>query len=1371
MNGDRDERDVQESATPGDEAAVAAPPARRRWRWLGFAALGAVLVALAGVGWLFGSESGLRASCRSIEGLLAGRLSLDEPAGALSGSFSLQSAHWRSDTLDIQVQDLQVDWRPLDLLRGRLTVSRLAAANLRIANVATSEPVAVPDSLRLPLAVEIDEMLLGRIEIADYAHPQGKAVSVVESLSGRAASDGAWHRLAELRARVAGLAIRAEANLAADPPFALTAGAGVEGDVAERPLAFDLTADGRLDEFALLGKLRPIAVAAAAGEAVAGQLEARIRPLAVQPIAEVLAKLSGIDPAAWVAGAPQAQLDLRGELRPQGKAGELAGRLTVVNRRPGAVDRQLLPIESLAAGLTLGESELRLADLDVRLSGGGRLQGSGSLRDDQLALRVAVAGLDASALYGGLRRTQLAGPLRATLGLHRQSLEADLRGPQFAIQGKLLIDPAAVVVDTLRLVAGNAQLAASGKVALLDTGAFSLRGTLRDFDPSRFARLPAARLNAEFEAQGSSRPRLALGLRFQLRDSRLGKESLTGSGEMDLAGERLRKADVELTAAGNRLSAKGAFGAPGDLLKVLIAAPRLDPLGITGDLNGQLVLAGSVKLPELAAELRSAHLAVPGLGQMRGLDLEARVGDGSQGPLSGKLRLAGVDLPERPGVLRDIALDADGVRSQHRLRGQLSLPGKRDLRLLLEGGFSAASGGLAWAGTLSELTLASLRERNASFLRLVAAMPLQVTGDRFSAGPAQFAGAGWSARLDRLSYAQQRWQTAGSLQGLPVAATLAEFPESFGALATATQGNGNPLRLSGDWEIGGGAGSSATGGSGAGKRPAATGPSTRPNLPTGRVRLSRESGDLVIGTLPLGLEEGVLSLQVGAGRCEGQLKLRGKRLGEVDGELSASSSADTLIDRQAPWRGQVKLNAPDLAWAGPLVGDGWQLGGRLAGELAVAGTPAQPRLTGEWRGEQLAVRALDQGLRLERGKLLVQLSGEAGDDLRLILKQLVFESDLQPMPRTLLLDPAIDASSLTGRPGRVEATGELRAGQTDGFLTLKADRLGIMQRPDQWILLSGDTQLKVGERVLDIVGSFRIDAAYWELAKSGTPELSEDVVIKRPGTGQAKPSVPARLLSVNLNADLGRHFHFRGAGVESRLVGAVKLRSEGAGLPRATGTIRTRDGRFDAYGQKLDIERGILNFQGLIDNPGLNIRAVRRHLPVEAGVEVTGTARRPIVRLVSDPDVPDAEKLSWLVLGQAPDQQGGKDASVLMAAAQTMLGGQDGGPLKEIQRSLGIDEFGIRTGTLDGSGRWQTSRVASTSGFGTTDSTTDQIVSVGKRLSSNVVLSYDQSLSAAGSVVKLTVDLSRNFSLVGRAGTDTGFDLLWNYRFGREPGK
>ena len=44
-------------------------------------------------------------------------------------------------------------------------------------------------------------------------------------------------------------------------------------------------------------------------------------------------------------------------------------------------------------------------------------------------------------------------------------------------------------------------------------------------------------------------------------------------------------------------------------------------------------------------------------------------------------------------------------------------------------------------------------------------------------------------------------------------------------------------------------------------------------------------------------------------------------------------------------------------------------------------------------------------------------------------------------------------------------------------------------------------------------------------------------------------------------------------------------------MPRATGTIRTRDGRFDAYGQQLEIERGILSFQGLLDNPAIDARA------------------------------------------------------------------------------------------------------------------------------------------------------------------------------------
>jgi translocation and assembly module TamB len=205
-----------------------------------------------------------------------------------------------------------------------------------------------------------------------------------------------------------------------------------------------------------------------------------------------------------------------------------------------------------------------------------------------------------------------------------------------------------------------------------------------------------------------------------------GAEALAGRGEIDLAGERLRKADIELAAAGNQLSAKGAFGAPGDRLTVSIAAPKLDLLGVAGDLAGVVVVGGGLKTLQLSADVHSTRLTVAGIGQLRRLDLEAELGNGSQGALVGKLRLAGLDLPGGETVAQDLQLDAQGVRSRHSLRGQLALPGKRGLRLLLEGGLTAQTAGLSWAGTLSELTLSSVVDAQRPFVSLASAMPLQV---------------------------------------------------------------------------------------------------------------------------------------------------------------------------------------------------------------------------------------------------------------------------------------------------------------------------------------------------------------------------------------------------------------------------------------------------------------------------------------------------------------------------------------------------------------------------------------------------------------------------------------------------------------------
>jgi translocation and assembly module TamB len=405
-------------------------------------------------------------------------------------------------------------------------------------------------------------------------------------------------------------------------------------------------------------------------------------------------------------------------------------------------------------------------------------------------------------------------------------------------------------------------------------------------------------------------------------------------------------------------------------------------------------------------------------------------------------------------------------------------------------------------------------------------------------------------------------------------------------------------------------------------------------------------------------------------------------------------------------------------------------------------------------------------MNLARGELAIDL-----DDNLLRVRKLSFDSVLQTMPRALRLAGKEEIAKLTDQPGHLEVTGEMQLDRNKGadsaFLDFKLDRLGAWQLPDQWVAVSGDGRLSWQGDTLGAKGKLLVDAGYWQLAPAGAPSLSDDVVIKRPGS--AKPSGSLRpKLELDISTDLGRNFLFKGAGLSSRLSGDLRLRASGRDLPRASGSIRTRDGRFDAYGQQLEIERGILIFQGLLDNPGLDVRALRKGLAVEAGVQISGTVQRPLVRLVSDPELPDAEKLAWLVLGHGPENMSAGDATVLLSAAGGLLGNNSGNVVQQLKKTFGVDEFGVRQGDIGATGSRQPSSRVAGSNVDTTGATGNQILSVGKRLSSNALLSYEQSLGRAESIVKLTVNLSRQISVIGRAGSDNALDIFYTLSFGRE---
>lgn len=180
-----------------------------------------------------------------------------------------------------------------------------------------------------------------------------------------------------------------------------------------------------------------------------------------------------------------------------------------------------------------------------------------------------------------------------------------------------------------------------------------------------------------------------------------------------------------------------------------------------------------------------------------------------------------------------------------------------------------------------------------------------------------------------------------------------------------------------------------------------------------------------------------------------------------------------------------------------------------------------------------------------------------------------------------------------------------------------------------------------------------------------------------------------------------------------------------------------------AYGQVLNIERGQLNFSGPLDNPGLDILALRPNLAVQAGVEIKGSAQTPVVKLVSTPDVPDSDKLSWLVLGHGLDEAGQDQFAMLSLAAGALLSQGQSVPLQtRFARAAGLDSFNISGSDVDSAS-----------------------VSLGKQLASNLYLSYEKEVAGLLNVARLTYEITSRWSIRTQAGSESAVDVLYTFSF------
>lgn len=1264
-------------------------PSRRQMLWLTVLSPLA-LVSVSG-SWLLGTQSGLVWVSTVLQQYSGDMLEIDGEHGALLENFGMQRLLLRGDGWRVTLRDVEVHWQPAALLRGELHVLHLQVRDVDVLTLPSDKRSPLPASLSLPLDIKLEQLDVASLRVS--SSESGAPDIEADAVQARFTADHGGHRLQVVSAHLPYGDLVGTLGIAPQSPYAVQVTASLDATVPMRA-SYQLEVNGDLQhlDVALSGS----------GEGMKLNGTAQLLPMAGVPLAHAQLAFSGLTTNWLDADAPPARLNGQLELRGTKKE-ELEGSLSIENRHYAPLDRAGLPLRSLQAHLRWSERYWQLYDVQANIGKSGHVTGELDWRPQsgQGAMRVRVSAFDASAIDTRAPHSNLDGEIAMGSTGSEQQARVDLVDGGFVIEGGLHRRGETITLHALRFARGDTELIGEGELKLDRVHSFRFDSHLHRLDLSDFIDISPTDLNAELHASGSLLPEPEVALGFELEQSRFSRYAIDGNGQLHFSGMQKADGDIEVSIGDNTLNAELAYGTPSDYFKLMLDAPRLEQLGsgIQGQLAGQAELRGSLAEPSINFTFGGINLVLADGASIEQIDAGGRF---NEQMLALQLLASGVRAQDGLGM-SELRVEAEGDRAQHKLHGTANLV--RNEQALGRWNFETR-GGLQDAGTAWQWhgSLDALEADGVLPLRLQAPTELSVAPGKVALGAANFALGGGEVALQDTQWTPQGWHSAGRFSGLGVrAVNLPQLAPPSSAFDT--------LRFGGDWDI------------------------TSDTHWQGHANIKHESGDLLVDAQSgqqLGLKEMTLAVQVVQDMLSLQLDAQGSRLGEVAVQvkvpLSLHEDRWTVLG-DAPLAGHVSLHGEDLTWLGPVLHDNLQSGGSLALDADLRGTFGVPRLYGSVQGDELRVSLLDQGVNLEHGSLRARF--ETND---VQIEKLEFAAPYLKKPD----DKLLDEYRLPGGAGQLSASGriDLEGGESD--LQVRAVSLPLVQRADRWLIVSGDAHVGYASRTLSLRGNLRADAGLVAQIETGKPRWSDDVRI----SGQSERAKNELIYDIDSGFDLGDHFYLRTAGLESRLSGQLRLQGEAGAPLQATGIIATQDGVFNAYGQQLTVERGMVNFQGPPDDPGLNILALRKGLSVEAGVEVTGTARHPVFRLVSTPAVPDAEKLSWIVLGRVPES-GSIDSSLLLAAAGNLLGGQSVG---QLGRSIGVDELSLRQRE-------------------TGDALQNQVVTVGKRLSSRAYLSYEQGLSDIGGLTKFSYTLTPRITLVTRTGTEDAIDLFYSFRF------
>ncbi|GAB2685228.1 autotransporter assembly complex protein TamB [Aliiglaciecola aliphaticivorans] len=325
--------------------------------------------------------------------------------------------------------------------------------------------------------------------------------------------------------------------------------------------------------------------------------------------------------------------------------------------------------------------------------------------------------------------------------------------------------------------------------------------------------------------------------------------------------------------------------------------------------------------------------------------------------------------------------------------------------------------------------------------------------------------------------------------------------------------------------------------------------------------------------------------------------------------------------------------------------------------------------------------------------------------------------------------------------------------QLIGDFNLKGDTFELEYRDIVRTRFSPNLQINMTQNAINVSGN--ADVLYARIKVKDLPESaqspSEDtIIINQPVEEKTATRDLNMVFSVNIDPQKTDDVKLEAFGLKTDLRGTLELKQTNQKLT-GNGSLSLINGTYKAYGQDLVIQKGNILFSGPMDNPRIDIKAIRDETQTEdnviAGVKVTGAAEQPSVEIFSEPTMVQSEALSYLLLGRSLSSESQASNDQALAAALLSQGLKSSeNKVDQLGRKLGIEDLALGANSDD-------------------DGTQ---ISLSGNIAPGVQLSYGVNVFDSSTEVALRYQILPKLFLKATSGVEQALDVYYQFSLGSQ---